>query len=90
MLNEFGRGAFVGLPVVLADSLPDEFGNTLIMAFVHVFAMMVPWLVFGFLMARSSVLSASAGHSLSAVHWASAVFLAAMMAYNLIRPVAHA
>ena len=35
---------------------------------------------------------ASAGHSLSAVHWASAAFLAAMIAYNLIRPVkmAHA
>ena len=154
MFNDFGRGAFMGLPVVLADSLPDGFGNTLIMAFVHVFAMMAPWLVFGFLMAglrkhgagkgptaallvstpqtgidsilatyalmgpvfavaylitiiagailcgvvinlvpnaaSASVVSASAGHSLSAVHWASAVFLAAMMAYNLIRPVAHA
>lgn len=44
--------------------------------------MMAPWLVFGFLMA-----GASAGHSLSAVHWASAVFLAAMMVYNLVRPV---
>ena len=30
---------------------------------------------------------ASAGHSLSAVHWASAAFLAAMIAYNLVRPV---
>jgi len=30
---------------------------------------------------------ASAGHSLSAVHWASAAFLAAMMVYNLARPV---
>ena len=27
------------------------------------------------------------GHSLSAVHWASAAFLAAMIAYNLVRPV---
>lgn len=31
---------------------------------------------------------ASAGHSLSVVHWASAAFLAAMIAYNLVRPVA--
>ena len=31
--------------------------------------------------------SASAGHSLSFVHWASAAFLAAMMAYNLARPL---
>ena len=30
---------------------------------------------------------AAAGHSLSAVHWASAAFLAAMIAYNLVRPV---
>ena len=30
---------------------------------------------------------ASAGHSLSAVHWASAAFLAAMIVYNLFRPV---
>jgi hypothetical protein len=29
----------------------------------------------------------SAGHSLSAVHWASAAFLAVMVAYNLVRPV---
>ena len=29
----------------------------------------------------------AAGHSLSAVHWASAAFLAAMIAYNLVRPV---
>jgi uncharacterized membrane protein YraQ (UPF0718 family) len=34
-----------------------------------------------------SAQTASAGHSLSIVHWASAVFLAAMMAYNLVRPV---
>ena len=31
--------------------------------------------------------TAAAGHSLSAVHWASAAFLAAMIAYNLVRPV---
>ena len=30
---------------------------------------------------------AAAGHSLSAVHWASAAFLAAMMVYNIARPV---
>ena len=30
---------------------------------------------------------ASAGHSLSVVHWASAAFLAAMIVYNLVRPV---
>ena len=30
---------------------------------------------------------ASAGHSLSAVHWASAAFLAIMIVYNLVRPV---
>ena len=30
---------------------------------------------------------ASADHSLSAVHWASAAFLAAMIVYNLVRPV---
>ena len=105
----------------------------LFIAFVHVFAMMAPWLVFGFLMAgpamnamslttvsalvgrkaavaylvtilvgailcgvvinlipnaaSASVLAASACHSLSPVHWASAVFLAAMMAYNFARPV---
>ena len=35
----------------------------------------------------ASVQAASAGHALSAVHWASAVFLAAMMVYNLVRPV---
>ena len=119
----------------------------ILLAFVHVFAMMAPWLVFGFLMAgiiavwipRSwvnrmmggssgfrGILRAVAigvplpicscgvlpiaaglrkhgagkgptaallistpqtGHSLSAVHWASAAFLAAMIAYNLVRPV---
>ena len=31
--------------------------------------------------------TAAAGHSLSAVHWASAAFLAAMIACNLVRPV---
>ena len=31
---------------------------------------------------------ASADHSLSVVHWASAAFLAAMIVYNLVRPVA--
>ncbi len=31
-----------------------------------------------------------ASHGLTALHWASAAFLAAMMAYNLIRPVAMA
>ena len=30
---------------------------------------------------------AATGHSLTAVHWASAVFLAAMMSFNLARPV---
>ena len=30
---------------------------------------------------------ASAGHSLSAVHWASVAFLVAMIVYNLVRPV---
>ena len=30
---------------------------------------------------------ASAGHALSPVHWASAAFLAAMIAYSLVRPV---
>ena len=37
--------------------------------------------------ASASKLTASAGHALSSVHWASAVFLAAMMAYNFARPV---
>ena len=37
--------------------------------------------------ASASVLAASAEHTLSAVHWSSAVFLAAMMVYNLVRPV---
>ena len=37
--------------------------------------------------ASASALAASTRHALSPVHWASAVFLAAMMAYNLIRPV---
>ena len=103
----------------------------ILIAFVHVFAMMAPWLVFGFLMAGiiavwiprswvnrmmggssgfrgifragailcgiainlipnallASDAIASAGHSLSVVHWASAVFLAAMIVYNLVRPV---
>ena len=35
----------------------------------------------------ASVSAASAGHSPSAVHWASAAFLAAMIAYNLVFPV---
>ena len=48
----------------------------ILIAFAHVFVMMAPWLVFGFLMAGAI-----------AVHWASAVFLAAMMVYNLVRPV---
>ena len=98
----------------------------ILIAFVHVFAMMAPWLVFGFLMAgiiavwiprswvnrmmggssgfrgilRAVAIGvplpicscgvlpiAAAGHSLSVVHWASAAFLAAMIAYNLVRPV---
>ena len=37
--------------------------------------------------ASDLMLAASAGHVLSLVHWASAVFLAAMMAYNIVRPV---
>lgn len=35
-----------------------------------------------------SATAASSGHTLSAVHWASAAFLAAMIVYNLVRPVA--
>ena len=35
----------------------------------------------------ASVAAASAGHALSVVHWASALFLAAMMIFNLLRPV---
>ena len=38
--------------------------------------------------ASASALAASTRHALSPVHWVSAVFLAAMMAYNLVRPVA--
>ena len=38
--------------------------------------------------ASASALAASTRHALSPVHWASAVFLAAMMVYNLVRPVA--
>ena len=34
-----------------------------------------------------SVASASAHHALGIVHWASAAFLAVMMAYNLARPL---
>ena len=106
----------------------------ILIAFVHVFAMMAPWLVFGFLMvgpamnamslttvsalvgrkaaiaylatilvgailcgvvinlipnaSSASMLAAATGHSLSPVHWSSAVFLLAMMVYNLVRPVA--
>ena len=57
-----------------------------------------PWIVIGAILcgvainfvpdalpATSAI--AAAGHSLSAVHWASAAFLAAMIAYNLVRPV---
>ena len=36
----------------------------------------------------ASAAIAASGHSLSVVHWASAVFLAAMIAYDLVRPVA--
>ena len=102
-------------------------------AFVHVFAMMAPWLVFVFLMvgpamnamslttvsalfgrkaaaayvtviivgavlcgiainlvpgaASASMPGTAAGHALSPVHWSCAAFLAAMMSYNLVRPV---
>ncbi len=35
----------------------------------------------------ASAMAASTGHALSWVHWASAVFLAVMMGYNLVRPV---
>ena len=38
--------------------------------------------------ASASMLAASAKHALSPVHWMTAVFLAAMMAYNIVRPVA--
>ena len=38
--------------------------------------------------ASASMLATSTRHAFSPVHWASAVFLAAMMIYNLIRPVA--
>ena len=34
-----------------------------------------------------SVAASHAGHALSPVHWASAAFLAVMMAYNLLRPL---
>ena len=37
--------------------------------------------------ASASLLAASTGHALSPVHWASAVFLAAMMVCYLVRPV---
>ena len=70
----------------------------IVKAFAHVFAMMAPWLVFGFLVAgiiavwipRSWVnraMGAAAGHSLSPVHWGTALFLAAMTIYNLARPL---
>jgi len=36
----------------------------------------------------ASAAVASAGHSLSAVHWVSAAFLAIMVGYNLVCPVA--
>ena len=36
----------------------------------------------------ASAAIAASGHSLSVVHWASAAFLAIMMAYNMVRPVA--
>jgi uncharacterized membrane protein YraQ (UPF0718 family) len=35
----------------------------------------------------ASVAAASSCHALSAVHWASALFLAAMIAFNMVRPV---
>ena len=35
----------------------------------------------------ASVAAASAGHALSAVHWVSALFLAGMILFNLVRPV---
>ena len=35
----------------------------------------------------ASMVSASRGHALSVVHWASAIFLAVMMIFNLLRPV---
>ena len=35
----------------------------------------------------ASAVGAAAEHGLSVVHWSSAVFLGAMMAYNLARPV---
>jgi len=37
--------------------------------------------------ASASVLSATTGHALSYVHWVSAVFLAVLMVYNLVRPL---
>ena len=37
--------------------------------------------------ASASVLAVAAEHAPSSVHWASAVFLAVMMVYNLVRPV---
>ena len=37
--------------------------------------------------ASASKLAASTGHALSPIHWAAAVFLAAMMVYNLVCPV---
>lgn len=37
--------------------------------------------------AAASTLAASAGHSLSWIHWTSAAFLAVMMVYNLARPL---
>ena len=35
----------------------------------------------------ASSAAAATGHALSAVHWAAALFLAAMMVYNLVHPV---
>ena len=35
----------------------------------------------------ASVAAASSCHALSAVHWVSALFLAAMIAFNMVRPV---
>ena len=63
----------------------------ILIAFVHVFAIgailcgIAINLVPNALPATSAI--ASAVHSLSVVHWASAAFLAAMIAYNLVRPV---
>ena len=53
----------------------------IVVAFVHVFAMMAPWLVFGFLMA--GIIAVWIPRS-----WVNRMMGPAMMAYNLLRPVA--